>query len=82
MDRRTLLSTTATIPHFQTKAGLVSAFALIFGLNIATNKLHFHAQKHHHPKPTSHTHPKGPLWAPIHTPSNTPPNAKPYTANI
>eukprot|EP01041_Mallomonas_annulata_P012769 gene12769-biopygen6271 len=39
-----LLSATATIEHLQTKADLVSAFALIFGLDIVINTLHLHGQ--------------------------------------
>eukprot|EP01041_Mallomonas_annulata_P042115 gene42115-biopygen5005 len=67
-----LLSATATIPHLQTKADLVSAFALIFGLDIATNKLRLHAQiwepNTNIPNPLPTLTLRGPQWTPIPIP--------------
>eukprot|EP01041_Mallomonas_annulata_P042288 gene42288-biopygen23342 len=64
-----LLSATATIPHLQTKADLVSAFALIFGLDIATNKLRLHAHLWDPTTPIPNPLPtltlRGPQWTPI-----------------
>eukprot|EP01036_Dinobryon_divergens_P061531 gene61531-biopygen7393 len=67
-----LLSATATIPHLQTKADLVSAFALIFGLDIATNKLRLHAHlwdpTANIPNPLPTLILRGPQWTPIPIP--------------
>eukprot|EP01032_Pedospumella_encystans_P017983 gene17983-20484_t len=74
-----LLSPAATLENLQLKADLISAFALIFGLDIASNKLRLHC--HLWSGTTPPTQPEltlhGPNWQPTNLPVELSTNKQP-----